>query len=141
MTTGMAPLTERPAWKALEAHYQQGRDLHLRRLFADDPGRGERLTAEAVGLYLDYSKNRITDETLKLLLQGPAARRASVPEFSSQPGCAEHVLGDHEEGWPSVHPRRFDTRLFDNVPGRKGPGRVGRKLPMVMGASRAPRFI
>ncbi|MGO9020799.1 MAG: glucose-6-phosphate isomerase [Syntrophobacteraceae bacterium] len=69
MTTGMAPLTERPAWKALEAHYQQVRELHLRKLFGDDPGRGERMTAEAVGLYLDYSKNRITGETLKLLLQ------------------------------------------------------------------------
>ena len=69
MTTGMAPLTERPAWKALEAHYQQVRELHLRKLFADDPGRGERMTAEAVGLYLDYSKNRVTDETLKLLVQ------------------------------------------------------------------------
>ena len=69
MTTGMAPLTERPAWKALEAHYQQVRELHLRELFGDDPGRGERLTAEAVGLYLDYSKNRLTDDTLKLLLQ------------------------------------------------------------------------
>ena len=69
MTTGMAPLTERPAWKALEAHYQQVRELHLRELFADDPGRGERMTAEAVGLYLDYSKNRITDETLRLLVQ------------------------------------------------------------------------
>ncbi len=69
MTTGMAPLTERPAWKALEAHYQQVRELHLRKLFGDDPGRGERMTAEAVGLYLDYSKNRLTDETLKLLLQ------------------------------------------------------------------------
>ena len=69
MTNAMAPLTERPAWKALEAHYQQVRELHLRELFADDPGRGERMTAEAAGLYLDYSKNRITDETLKLLLQ------------------------------------------------------------------------
>ena len=69
MTTAMAPLTERPAWKALEAHYQQVRELHLRKLFGDDPGRGERMTAEAVGLYLDYSKNRLTDETLKLLLQ------------------------------------------------------------------------
>jgi glucose-6-phosphate isomerase len=67
MTT--APFTERPAWKALEAHYQQVRELHLRKLFGDDPGRGERMTAEAVGLYLDYSKNRVTDETLKLLLQ------------------------------------------------------------------------
>ena len=57
------------AWKALETHYQTVRELHLRKLFADDPKRGERLVLEAVGLYLDYSKQRITDETLKLLLQ------------------------------------------------------------------------
>src|SRR5437016_5437934 len=63
------PATERPAWKALAAHYQQIRNLHLRDLFADDPKRGERLTAEAVGVYVDYSKNRVTSETLKLLLQ------------------------------------------------------------------------
>ena len=69
MTAQIAPLTERKAWKALEAHHKNIRDLHLRKLFADDPKRGERMTAEAVGLYLDYSKNRITDETLKLLLQ------------------------------------------------------------------------
>ena len=69
MTKQIAPLTERPAWKALEAHHKNVRELHLRKLFADDPKRGERMTAEAVGLYLDYSKNRITDETLKLLLQ------------------------------------------------------------------------
>ena len=65
----MTPLRDRPAWKALEAHYQKMRDRHLRELFADDPGRGERLTAEAAGLFLDYSKNRVTDETLKLLVQ------------------------------------------------------------------------
>jgi glucose-6-phosphate isomerase len=69
MTTGIAPLTESPAWKALEAHYQQVREVHLQKLFADDPQRGQRLTVEAVGLYLDYSKNRLTDDTLKLLLQ------------------------------------------------------------------------
>jgi glucose-6-phosphate isomerase len=63
------PLTQRKAWKALEAHYKEVRQLHLRKLFADDPERGERLTVEAVGIYLDYSKNRITDETLKLLIQ------------------------------------------------------------------------
>ncbi len=63
------PLTKRKAWKALEAHYKQVRQLHLRALFADDPQRGERLTAEAVGVYLDYSKNRITDETLQRLIQ------------------------------------------------------------------------
>ena len=69
MTAGIAPLTARPAWKALEAHYEKVRDLHLRTLFEQDPKRGERLTAEAAGLYLDYSKNRITDETLDLLMQ------------------------------------------------------------------------
>jgi glucose-6-phosphate isomerase len=63
------PLTQRRAWNALVAHHQNVRELHLRELFADDPTRGERMTAEAVGLYLDYSKNRVTDETLKLLLQ------------------------------------------------------------------------
>ena len=80
MTTGMAPLTERPAWKALEAHYQQVRGLHLRKLFADDPGRGERMTAEAVGLYLDYSKNRLTDETLKLLSATGRGIRPASPD-------------------------------------------------------------
>jgi glucose-6-phosphate isomerase len=69
MTQKIVSLTERQTWKRLAAHYQQVRDLHLRKLFADDPTRGERMTVEAVGLYLDYSKNRITDETLKLLLQ------------------------------------------------------------------------
>ena len=61
-------LTERPSWQALQSHYEDIRDVHLRDMFADDPGRGDRLTAEAVGLYLDYSKNRVTDETLRLLL-------------------------------------------------------------------------
>jgi len=69
MTTGTAPLTARPAWRALQAHHEKVRDLHLRTLFEQDPKRGERLTAEAEGLYLDYSKNRITDETLDLLMQ------------------------------------------------------------------------
>ena len=68
-TTRIKPLTERPAWKALVAHHQKLQKLHLRKLFADDPTRGERLTAEGAGLYLDYSKNRITDRTLKLLVQ------------------------------------------------------------------------
>ena len=59
----------RSAWKALESNYKRVRELHLRNLFADDPARAERMTAHAVGLYLDYSKNRITDHTLKLLIQ------------------------------------------------------------------------
>jgi len=63
------PLTERPAWKALAEHYRKVRHLHLRQLFAGDPLRGERLKVEAAGLYLDYSKNRVTDETIALLVQ------------------------------------------------------------------------
>src|SRR5262245_6929695 len=69
MTASRQILTDRPAWKALEKHHSQIRDVHLRQLFADDPQRGERLTAEGAGIYLDYSKNRVTDETLKLLVQ------------------------------------------------------------------------
>ncbi len=69
VTSDKPPLTRRPAWIALQDHYQKMRDVQLRTLFAEDPRRGERLTAEAVGLYLDYSKQRITDETLRLLLE------------------------------------------------------------------------
>src|SRR6201987_1951466 len=69
MTSTNPSLRSLPAWKALETHYSAERELQLRQLFADDTKRGERLALEAVGLYLDYSKNRVTDETLKLLLQ------------------------------------------------------------------------
>ncbi|HVB05326.1 MAG TPA: glucose-6-phosphate isomerase [Acidimicrobiales bacterium] len=76
-------LRERPAWRALEQHHRQIAGRHLRELFAEDPGRGERLTATAAGLYLDYSKNRVTDETLGLLLAlaeecGVAERREAM---------------------------------------------------------------
>jgi glucose-6-phosphate isomerase len=69
MTEAIASLIGTRIWKALEAHAAANRNLHLRALFAQDPMRGERLRAEAAGIYLDYSKNRITDETLALLLQ------------------------------------------------------------------------
>src|SRR5512139_4137912 len=69
MTDVTIPLTQRKAWKALRAHHRKIRGTHLRTLFADDPGRGERMTAEDLGIYLDYSKNRVTGRTLKLLLQ------------------------------------------------------------------------
>jgi len=69
MTAGILPLEKRTSWVALRAHYSKIKDLHLRRLFADDPQRGQRLTTEAVGIYFDYSKHRITDETLNLLMQ------------------------------------------------------------------------
>jgi glucose-6-phosphate isomerase len=79
----MTALTETPAWQALSAHHAQIKDVHLRTLFADDPGRAERFSAEGAGLFLDYSKNRITDETVKLLLQlaedhGVAKRRDAM---------------------------------------------------------------
>ena len=83
VAAGIQPLTQRPAWKALQSNYDKVRNIHLRTLFAEDPARGERLTLEAVGLFLDYSKNRVTDETLKLLVQlaresGVEARRDAM---------------------------------------------------------------
>ena len=66
---GLEPLTKRKVWKSLQSHYKKVRGLHLRSLFADDPERGKRMTADAVGLFLDYSKNRITGRTLKLLIR------------------------------------------------------------------------
>jgi glucose-6-phosphate isomerase len=69
MTASLQSATARTAWKSLESHHQKIGELHLRKLFADDPERGERMNREAVGLYLDYSKNRITDETVGLLVQ------------------------------------------------------------------------
>jgi glucose-6-phosphate isomerase len=82
-TTSIPPLRQRPAWSALEKHYEEIRGLHLRDLFAADPGRGERLVAEGAGLILDFSKNRITDETLGLLValaeqSGLVRRRAAM---------------------------------------------------------------
>src|SRR5580698_8822760 len=68
-TKVITPLTKRKAWKALTAHYKKISKVHLRKLFADDPKRGERLTLEAAGIFLDYSKHRINDQTIKLLLQ------------------------------------------------------------------------
>jgi glucose-6-phosphate isomerase len=68
-TKVITPLTKRKAWKALTAHYKKISRVHLRKLFADDPKRGERLTLEAAGIFLDYSKHRINDQTIKLLLQ------------------------------------------------------------------------
>ena len=79
----MTALTDTPSWRALTAHHARIKDLHLRTLFADDPGRAERFSAEGAGLFLDYSKNRITDETLRLLLllaeeRGVATRRDAM---------------------------------------------------------------
>jgi glucose-6-phosphate isomerase len=80
MSEKIAPLPQRPAWKALTQHAETVKTLQLRQLFKDDPARGTRLTAEAEGLFLDYSKNRVTDETLSLLTQ-----------LAEQSGLKQHI--------------------------------------------------
>jgi glucose-6-phosphate isomerase len=80
---------ERKAWQALERHYTEISGQHLRDLFTEDPGRGERLTAEAEGIYLDYSKNRVTDETMRLLIELAAESR--VPERRDAMFRGEHI--------------------------------------------------
>jgi glucose-6-phosphate isomerase len=83
------PLRDRSAWQALERHYAEIGELHLRDLFAADPGRGERLTAEHVGIYLDYSKNRVTDETMRLLVE--LAEESGVPQRRDAMFRGEHI--------------------------------------------------
>src|ERR1700733_6967861 len=113
---------ETAAWGALAAHYQQDKDLHLRQLFGQDPSRGERLTAEGAGLYLDYSKNRITDEPVRLLLRlaqerGVAERRdamsrgdkiniteqRAVLHVALRAPRDAHILVDGHDVVPDVH--------------------------------------
>lgn len=69
MPADIIPLAQHPVWKALQDHHRAMKGVHLRDLFAQDPARGERFALEAAGIYLDYSKNRITDETLELLVE------------------------------------------------------------------------
>jgi glucose-6-phosphate isomerase len=83
------PLRQRKAWQELERHHQQIAGVHLRELFAADPGRGERLTASAEGIYLDYSKNRVTDETMARLVE--LARECGVPEHRDAMFAGEHI--------------------------------------------------
>jgi glucose-6-phosphate isomerase len=85
----VVPLRERKAWQALERHHGEISGVHLRELFAADPGRGERLVAEAVGIYLDYSKNRVTDETMRLLVQ--LAQESGVAERRDAMLRGEHI--------------------------------------------------
>src|SRR5215469_6043164 len=118
----MAQSDQAAAYQALAAHYQQIKDAHLRQLFADDPSRGERLTAEGAGLYLDFSKNRITDETVQLLLRlaherGVAERRdgmfngeiinvteqRAVLHVALRAPRSERILVDGHDVVPDVH--------------------------------------
>jgi glucose-6-phosphate isomerase len=118
----MAPLTELPAWKALGEHYKKIEPIHMKELFDKDPKRAEKYTVEAAGLFLDYSKNRITDETLKLLLElaeesGVAARRdamfsgekinitekRAVLHVALRAPKGEKIVVDGEDVVPAVH--------------------------------------
>jgi glucose-6-phosphate isomerase len=93
------PLRERSAWKALETHHARISGRHLRELFAEDPGRGERLCAEAAGIYLDFSKNRITDETLRLLFQ--LARESGLDQRRDMMFAGERI--NVSENRPVLH--------------------------------------
>jgi glucose-6-phosphate isomerase len=93
------PLTERASWQALERHHAELAGRHLREMFAADPGRGERLTAEAAGLYLDYSKNRVTDETMRLLVG--LAVESGLPEHRDAMFRGEHI--NVSEDRPVLH--------------------------------------
>jgi len=126
-------LTELPAWKSLADHFSKIKDLHLRTLFAEDPQRGERFTVEDVGLYLDYSKNRITDETLKLLLELARAcklaerrdamfrgekinitEKRAVLHVALRAPKTESILVDGENVVPGVHQVLDRMAVFSN---------------------------
>ena len=152
---GVAPtqaLTECPAWKGLEAHYRTIRDLHLRQIFADDPLRGKRLTAEAAGLYFDYSKHRVTDETLRLLLRlaherDVAARiqamfsgqkinvteQRAVLHVALRAPVGERILVDGADLVPAVHAVLDRMAAFsDAVRSGRWKGHTGRPIRNVV---------
>jgi glucose-6-phosphate isomerase len=95
----ITPLPERKSWQALKRHHEEIAGQHLRDLFASDPGRGERLTADAAGLYLDYSKNRVTDETMRLLVA--LAEESGVPDKRAAMFRGEHI--NVSEDRPVLH--------------------------------------
>jgi glucose-6-phosphate isomerase len=151
MTT-TPPATAPAAWKALEAHHREIAPLHLRELFAKDPGRGERLAVEALGIYLDYSKNRVTDDTLKLLLRlagesglreridamfrgekiNVTERRAALHVALRAPRGAS-ILVDGENVVPGVHEVLDRASAFaDRVRGGEWKGHTGRRIRNVV---------
>src|SRR5262245_55668790 len=152
MTALKSSLTEGQAWKALAAHHLKIRNLHLRELFGDDPQRGERLTAEAAGIYLDYSKNRITGETIGLLVQLAEERglrgridamfsglkinvtehRAVLHVALRAPRSAE-ILVDGENVVPKVHAVLDKMADFsDRVRSGEWRGHTGRRIRNVV---------
>ncbi len=146
------PLKRRPAWKALGAHYKQMRGTHLRQLFADDPQRGERFNLQAVGLYFDYSKNRITDETLKLLLQLAeesglrqhidamfrgdkinVTEKRAVLHVALRAPKGEKIVVDGEDVVPAVHAVLDKMSAFSNrVRSGEWKGHTGKRIRNVI---------
>src|SRR5208282_3353652 len=152
MNAAIAPLAQRPAWAALLAQQQAIVSLHLRKLFADDPARGERLALAAAGVYLDYSKNRITDETVKLLVQlaeqsglrermdamfggdkiNVSERRAVLHVALRAPRNASIVV-DGENVVPQVHAVLDRMSAFaDSVRGGAWKGHTGKRVRNVV---------
>ena len=107
MATNKGPLTQRAAWKNLQSHYRDIQGQHLRPWFAEDPTRGDRLTAEAVGIYLDYSKNRVTDETLRLLIElaEQSDLRGRIDAMFRGEGARHHRKPGHGARWHCARPR------------------------------------
>ncbi len=148
MATEKTPLIERTAWKALEQHHQQIGTIHLKDLFAADPARGQRYTAEADGIFLDYSKNRINDETLKLLLQlaqesGVAEHRdamfrgdkinitenRAVLHIALRAPKSDKIIVDGEDVVPQVHEVLDKMSAFaDRVRSGEWKGHTGKKI-------------
>jgi glucose-6-phosphate isomerase len=145
-------LRDLPAWKALETHFGEVRDRHLRELFAVDPSRGERLTVEGGGLYLDYSKHRVTDETLKLLLQlaqesglreridamfrGDAinvTEHRSVLHVALRAPKGESILVDGKDVVPEVHAVLDKMSAFsEKVRGGEWKGFTGKRIKNIV---------
>src|SRR5271154_5514164 len=148
----MAPLTELPAWKALGEHYKKIEPIHMKELFDKDPKRAEKYTVEAAGLFLDYSKNRITDETIKLLLQlaeesGVAARRdamfsgekinitekRAVLHVALRAPKGEKIVVDGEDVVPAVHEVLDKMSAFsDRVRSGAWKGHTGKRIRNVI---------
>jgi glucose-6-phosphate isomerase len=151
-TTNIKPLTQRPAWKALAAHHKQIQKLPLRKLFAEDAKRGQRFTAEAAGLFLDFSKNRITDQTLKLLLRlaGESGLRGKMDAMFSgakinvtenravlhvalRAPKGETILVDGKNVVPEVHAVLDKMAVFsDRVRSGEWKGHTGKRIKNVI---------
>src|SRR5271165_4512018 len=100
-------------WKALQAHYKAAKDLKLRKLFAEDPKRGERFSLEAAGLFLDYSKNRITDETIRLLVDLAGARKVGERRDAMFAGAKINVSEDRAVLHVALRAERGERILTD----------------------------